>query len=160
MNGAVDEGADRRRVYSNDELFDIIGVYFECQRNSLAAARQYALRYPNRRHPRRGYIHNLAQTLRQTGSFHPRQPGRLRRNPPAQVEEVRQRVVANPHTSTRAIARDLNSNKSTVHRIIKKYLRMKPWKRHTVHKLEEADHPRRIAFCEWIVDRVSIFFFK
>jgi len=159
MNGAGENRVDRRRTYTNEELFDMILIYGEFNRNSAKAARQYALRYPDRRHPTRGYIHAVAQVLRRTGSFHPttRPNGIVRQIPPARVDVVRQRITENPHTSIRTISRDIGSNKDVVQKIIRKYLGTKPWKRRTVHKLQEDDFARRKTFCDWIVDRVSCY---
>jgi len=69
--------------------------------------------------------------------------------------EVREAVSANPHTSTRCIARELNIDHTKVHRIIKNNLRWHPFKRHTTQKLFPQDLPRRDRFCDWISDQES-----
>jgi len=103
-------------------MTDMVLVFGECHQNSAQAAQQYALRYPARGHPGRGYIHRIVERLRQTGSFHLRRRG-VQRNigrPPAQTEDVRRQVTANPHTSTRAVARQIGRSKSLVYKILKK----------------------------------------
>jgi len=159
MNGVAVQPVDGRITYSNNELYDMMPILGECRRNSAEAARQYALRYLDRRHPGRGYIHGVEQRLRTLGSFHVVTPAPRIVQPYLEqpiVHQVLEQVLRSPHTSTRAIARDIRYSKSTVNRIIKKYLRMRPWKRHTVHKLQEGDFERRMAFCDWVVDRVSL----
>jgi len=102
MNGAGEDRVDRR-TYTDDELFDMILIYGEFNSNSAEAARQYALRYPDRRHPTRGYIHAVAEVLRRTGSFHPttRPNGVVRQSPPARVDEVRQRITESTYQHLR-----------------------------------------------------------
>jgi len=139
------------------EMTDMALVYGECHQNSEQAALQYALRFPARRHPGRGFFHRLVNRLRQTGSFHLRR-GRPRRNdarPPERTEDVRRLFTANPHTSTRVVARQINRSHSLVHKILKKYLKWRPWKKFTTNLLTARDHDRRVAFCDWICDQVS-----
>jgi len=69
----------------------------------------------------------------------------------AEVEGMFRR---NPHTSTRAVARQIRRSHFFVHKILKKYLRWRPWKRHTSHELKERDLEARRVFCDMIVDRV------
>jgi len=71
------------------------------------------------------------------------------------IAEVREAVSANPHTSTRCIARELNIDHTKVHRIIKNKLRWHPFKRHTTQKLFPQDLSRRERSYDWISDQVS-----
>lgn len=65
--------------------------------------------------------------------------------------------MTNPHTSTRAIATDLNLNHITVHKIIKYSLGTHPFKRHTTQRLTPRDMQRRLNFCEWLIEQVNLF---
>jgi len=76
------------------------------------------------------------------------------------IDAVQQTLEANPHTSTRAIATDLNMHHVTVHKIIKHSLGWHPFKWHTTHKLIPGDMPRRLNFCEWVIDHVNLFKFS
>ena len=154
-----DGGEVGRQFYSIGEQFDMIMVCGECRQRSREASRLYQLRYPDRRHPDNGYFHRLAERLQQTGSFHGRQERPRvgnRQMAPAVVNAVRENVVQNPHTSTRAVGRDLGIPYLRAHRVLKKYLKWKPWKRTTVQKLQDEDLPRRMDFAEWIVDQVIL----
>jgi len=55
---------DGRRRYTNNELFDMIMVYSECRQNCREAARIYAMRFPERRHPHKGLFQFTATKLR------------------------------------------------------------------------------------------------
>ena len=54
---------------TGDEAVDLIAVFFECFQNATIAERQYAIRYPDRRHYGRKIFQRLVQRLRDTGSF-------------------------------------------------------------------------------------------
>jgi len=150
---------DRRIAYSNADCFDMMMIYGECRQNSRIAAMEYALRYPNRRHPSNGYIHRLAGKLQRTGNFHGKEPGaRLRpgrQTPPELIEVVRESVTRTPHTSTRKIARHQQITQKVAHVILKKHLGWRPWKRHTTQRLFPRDFEQRRDFCEDIIERVS-----
>ncbi|KAK3915669.1 Stomatin-like protein 1 [Frankliniella fusca] len=63
--------------------------------------------------------------------------------------------VGDPHTSVRAVARNLGVSKTTVHRAMQKDLALKPWKRKQVHELKPGDLPIRARVCEELLDRVD-----
>lgn len=153
------EGNEQRRQpprYLSSELFDMVLVLGECRQNHREASRVYATRYPARRHPTAGQIHHFAETLRNTGSFYRQRVNRGgRRTPPEMIAAVRDNVTLHRHTSTRAVGRELNIHHTVAHRILKKHLGWRPWKRHTVQKLLAGDPERRMAFCDWIIDMVS-----
>ena len=74
---------------------------------------------------------------------------------PNAVAAVQHAVDANPHTSTRTVARLLGMSQSSVHRTIKHSLGMHPFKRHHVQELRDGDEPRRLDYCEWVLEQVN-----
>jgi len=155
----MEDGEVGRQFHSIGEQFDTMMVYGECRQRSREAAGLYQLRYPDRRHTDNEYFHRLAEKLQQTGPFHGRQERpRLgnRQMALAVVNAVRENVVQNSHTSTRAVGRDLDIPYLRAHRVLKKYLKWRPWKRTTVQKLQDEDLPRRMDIAEWIVDQVIL----
>jgi hypothetical protein len=58
-------------MYTNAEYANIHFIYGFCDRNATAAAREYQLRYPDRRHPERLVFEVVHHRLRETGSFKP-----------------------------------------------------------------------------------------
>ena len=57
-------------TYSNEELADIHYMYGFCDGNARAAAREYALRFPNRRPPNRETFSNTHRRFREGTLFH------------------------------------------------------------------------------------------
>lgn len=103
-----------------EELYDIIAIYFECFQNATIAARQFALRYPQRRRHGRRLFTNLAIRLRTTGSLLRPAPRRIRTGRTEEnVINVLAYVAAHPQLSVRKISRDSGLPKSTVFRILK-----------------------------------------
>lgn len=109
-------------LYTNEELFDMTGVYFECMRNATVAARVYAQQYPDRRHPSRKVFLRIIHRFRTTGSVHLPVYRRERRG---RTEESIINVLAyvqfNPHLSTRTIKQDLGVTRTTVQNILKEH---------------------------------------
>lgn len=149
---------NERNLYSYEELTDMILIYGECRKNQRQAATLYAERFPNRRHPNHGYFHGLCERLKNNGQFNaPRKPINVLQRKREDIDAVQEALMENPHTSTRAVAKDFNMNHITVHKIIKHSLGWHPYKQHTAQKLKPNDMLRRLNFCEWIIEHVSLF---
>lgn len=105
---------------SNAELYDMIGVYFECHQNATIASRIYSVRYPYRRHYGKEVFKRKARRLRETGSFHRPCFKRCSRgiNEDNSIN-VLALIQQNPHISSRQISIELNIPKTTVLRILK-----------------------------------------
>src|SRR5580765_8430574 len=147
-----------RNNYSYEELTDMILIYGECQKNQRQAAALYAQRFPDRRHPNHGLFHRLCERLKTNGAFYKSsRPIHVPQREQEAIDAVQHAIMANPHTSTRAIATDLNMNHITVHKIIKHSLGMHPFKRHTTQRLTPRDMQRRSTFSEWLIEHVSLF---
>ncbi|KAI4456942.1 hypothetical protein MML48_8g00016446 [Holotrichia oblita] len=107
---------------TNNEAVDMIAIYFECFQNAAIAARQYATRYPDRRHYGRRMFPRLVQRLRDTESF--RRPKRRRRRN-GRTEENITNVLAyiefDKHVGARTLSLDLGIARTTVRNILKDY---------------------------------------
>lgn len=147
-----------RNQYSNEELAEMIAVYCECRKNQRQAAALYAQRFPDKQHPAHSFFYRLFERLRTSGGFSKsRRPIHIRQRRQETINAVQQVVRENPHTSTRAIAADLNMNHITVHKIIKHSLHLHPYKKHIVQRLVPGDMLRRLNFCDWFIEHVSLF---
>ena len=73
----------------------------------------------------------------------------------AEQEAVLAGVADNPHTSVRKLASDVGTSKSTVHRILKEN-NYHPFKLQKVQDLKPEDPSRRLAFCEWLLQKHEI----
>lgn len=67
------------------------------------------------------------------------------------VSAVEEQVNENPRTSTRRISADLDIPRTTVRRILKVDLQMKPWKPTSVQFLSAEDHQNRVLCCTEIL---------
>lgn len=64
------------------------------------------------------------------------------------IAEVKNAIFEEPTSSIRRLSADNDLSKSTVHRILKKDLKLKPFHPRLVHLLMEDDFDRRLQFCE------------
>ncbi|KYQ53505.1 hypothetical protein ALC60_00031, partial [Trachymyrmex zeteki] len=144
----------------NEELANMLLIYGECHKNERMATVLYANHFPDKQRPSHALFGQLYRRICQYGTLHaPKRPRNKRKRDEIIIDQVRDAVLANPHTSTRCIARDLNTDHTKVHRIIKNNLGCHPFKRHTTQKLFPQDLPRRERFCDWILDQVSSIFY-
>ncbi|KAK3923963.1 Transposable element Tc3 transposase [Frankliniella fusca] len=145
---------------TNQNKFDMMMVYGEFHQNSRRAAAAYAERFPPP-HPRHQLFHELGDRLRARGTFAPnvraedRAARQRPRRDPVAIALVRQTLEASPHTSVRVIARLLGMTRTTVHDIMKKDLRWRPWKRWKCQELKPQDKPIRARACEELLDRID-----
>ncbi|KAK3931512.1 Transposable element Tc1 transposase [Frankliniella fusca] len=146
---------------TNNDKFNMVMIFGECGGRAMEAAAVYAARYPDRPRPRHQHFIVLADRLRATGTFapRPRAGGRVREiRIPEAVALVAQAVdqqQGDPHTSVRVTARTLGMRKTSVHKMLKKDLNMRPWKRFQVQELKERDLANRARACEELMDRVD-----
>lgn len=105
-------------TFSNEELADIHYIYGFCNGNATAAAREYALRFPNRQPPSRQTFSNTHRRFREGSLFtQTDRPGNVQHD--VAVEElVLNAVNGNPTTSTRRIAAHVGVPQSKVWRVL------------------------------------------
>ncbi|XP_011313280.1 uncharacterized protein [Fopius arisanus] len=78
---------------------------------------------------------------------------RPRRGDRVQVEEeILETVENSPELSVRGIASALGTTRSTVHRVLR-VEGLHPWKYTPVQELKPEDFPKRVDFCQWLLDR-------
>lgn len=79
----------------------MLKVLGACNDNATAAARAYAERFPNRRHPDAKTTRRVEQRLLETGSLNPRsnQAGRQTTLSVAEEEQILEFAEAEPSTS-------------------------------------------------------------
>lgn len=142
--------------YSRDELVDMLLVFGRADENPYEAARMYAQKYPDRRHPQHGNFSRLIQRVRETGTVDYKKPNF--ENPPVCHEdienEVMLQVVEKPHTSTREIANEIGVSQSSVSRIIRKN-KFHPYKMIVHQELSDNDFILRQNFSQWSLQKIA-----
>lgn len=128
----------------------MILIYGECRKNAREASREYAVRFPQRRHPCHQFFGKLENRGRITGSLGPTQ----RRERPAQMadheEDVVEHIEENPRTSIRRTSLELGISRSSIHRILKKNS-FHPYHDMPVQELRGPDVNTRVEFCRWFL---------
>ena len=64
---------------------------------------------------------------------------------------VQRAITENPAISVRH--NETNLSKSTFHRILKKDIRLHPYKMQIKHELQPCDYARRRTFCNWFISK-------
>lgn len=144
----------RMANYSADEVVEILLTLGECNRNYRAAARLYAERFPNQRHPSHRQIFNIVRRCRRNNLHRQRRQNRNLNNNDARLIAVLAMVHLDPHVSTRTIQRQLGISKSTAHRMLKS-VRYHPYHITLHQELNENDRLLRMNFCRWALNQLD-----
>lgn len=144
--------------YLFEELTDMILIYGECRKNQRQAAALYAQRFPDRRHADHGFFHRLCEKLKRNGQFYKStEPIHVPQRKQEVIDTVHEALMENLYTSTRAIPTNLNMSHVIIHKIIKHSLGWHPFKQHTTQRFIHGNMPRRLNFCEWLIEHASLF---
>jgi hypothetical protein len=65
------------------------------------------------------------------------------------VLDIQDRMLQSPSKSVRWLSQQAHVSKSTTHRILRKKLKLHPYRMSIVHQLKERDHQSRFDYCAW-----------
>lgn len=140
-------------AYPNSEYADILYCYGFCDGNAAEARREYQRRFPDRRIPHVTVFSATYRRLSETGSVQRQQidTGRPRRYTANEEEDIIQRFIDDPNTSTNVVARELGMSQWKVWSVVHLSGRH-PYHYQPVHTLEEGDPARRLEFCRYMLN--------
>lgn len=143
--------------FTNREYADIIFMYGFCNGNATAAAREYAIQYPGRRHPNRAVFVQVFNRLADTGSVNQLVGNRIGRPiviGPNIEDQILNHTQREPTISTRRLSLIYNVSHVTVWKILNRN-GLYPYHHQPVQDLGEIDNNGRLFFCEWLRDAVQ-----
>ena len=127
-------------------------IEFSKSNSATVVKRRFRTRFA-KAPPTRQYIYDWHRQFETTGCLCKRSaPGRPR-IAEEQVERVRATYLRSPQTSTRRAIRELQIPKPTVWKILRKRLKMIPYKIQMLQRLSEGDKNKRCDFCESVLGR-------
>lgn len=136
--------------FSNSDKYDMLECFILCRRNDAQAEESYLTKYPERRQPGRAMFRRLKDNLIAYGSF-----AKVKRNKPVDENKenlVLQSVVETPRTSLRHIEEITGVARSTSGSILKRR-KYHPYRERPCQGLQDGDTIRRIAFCQWFIQK-------
>lgn len=140
--------------FSLEELTDMLWVLGECSRNCLLATRVYHQRFPERRPPPKTSFEKLMERFNRTGSVKYESHEKPKTITTEDMElSVLLTTYDDPHLGTRDIARRQSISRRSVQRILHKY-KMHPYHIQLHQELINNDYQRRVAFCEWALQKI------
>lgn len=142
-------------TFTTQEYADIHYIYGFCDGNSAAAAREYALRFPNRRIPDRRVFQGVHNHLREYGTFPKSSTERPIQQTVENEENILRQIDNNPSTSVRKISAQVNASRMRVWRTLKRHS-LYPFHIQPVQALLPTDFPKRMEFCRWIINNRQI----
>ena len=126
------------------------------QMGSATQARRTFMRDGDRRHgPTARTIMGLVNRFRSTGGV---ARATRARGPSvstqAAVPVIRRAVLRTPMVSVRRLARKTGIDRCCVHRILRKWLRLHPYKLQRVHAQKRGDKAKRVRFCARLLPKL------
>lgn len=134
--------------FTRDEQVDMLLIFGECQRNARNAARLYFERYPNREQPYFTYFNKLENKFRKEA---PADNENFIISEEAEIN-VLACVYLDPTISTRQLEEVANVKRESARKILKKH-KFKSYRYQIHHHLYENDFPRRLAYCNWFLNK-------
>jgi hypothetical protein len=143
--------------YTNRELTNMVLIYGEALSNAGAARRLYMARFPGRQFPCERTFVNAVQHLRDYGTFSPvnRNRGRSRSRRVLDLEpEILHAVEEETNVSCRRPALRMGVSSFIIWRTLHEQ-GLRPYHFQRVQHLKPEDPPRRIAFCQWLLQKID-----
>ena len=134
-------------VYSKVQRARIVEAYFKHNGSLIAVQRDFSREFKQKSPSKHCIIATIAKFRETGGTADKKRSGRPRsaRNEDA-VEVVSISVAENPNTSTRKRSSQLEISRTTLQRIMKKDLRLYPYKIQVTQLLKSADRQKRMDF--------------
>lgn len=144
--------------YTAGEYTDMLIVYGVAGENANVAARLYAERFPNRRHPNRNTILRCIRRAQETGCMllNRQFAGAQLRVRVEDEERILRAFEENPGNSVRHVARALGLSRYVVHNTLRRN-GLHPYHYQRVQQLLPGDEEQRIYFCEGIFIIIFLF---
>lgn len=139
--------------WSDAQIAFVVERYFSNNYSLTAAQRAFRQHYRTREAPSREVVNRAVRNFRQDGSAKKRKsPGRPRSaRTPANIAIVRNAIANSPHKSTRKLTQQVNMRRTTVRRILRRDLRLYPYKTQVVQELKPPDRQSRVRFAHWFL---------
>lgn len=138
-------------VYSNEEAYEMLQVYFESGSNATAAERLWHERYPHRFPHSRKVFTRLSARVRSLGIVQPHHnKGKIisRRVRDVRSADIIASTMLTPQDSLRRRERDSGISFKTIARILKD-TKFHPYRMELHQHLAGDDFRRRLEFCDW-----------
>lgn len=105
----------------------------------------------------RDSLSHAVAVFRETGSLGRKAgSGRPSKRTPQVVEEVEGIIDNDQHVSIPRISQQVGLSVGTCHKILRKDLQLYPYRVTTVQELLPADLPRRMQYCEWFQNTLTV----
>ncbi|WP_370716200.1 hypothetical protein [Sphingomonas sp. IW22] len=102
--------------------------------------------------PNKSTIQRLVNKFRLTGSVldAPRS-GRPNIQSESLIQKMASSVIVNRSISVRRLSSETEVCPETCRKVLKKKLKMRPYKKSSLYEIKESDYRKRVTFCEWII---------
>lgn len=143
--------------WSVQDRAKIVGLYYECGRSTVAAQRAFRREKQVREAPESHSVERWVEQFREEGHVlsqeHRAHP--FIRQTPANVTAVARAVKSHPSWSIRQLSNHTGISRPTVQRILRKKLKLFPYKLQVTQRILRGDKAKRKRFCRWFLRKVQ-----
>ena len=141
--------------YSPPTSAEIVEIFIECGKSYKKFGSRWREAHGGRaKIPARNTVLRMMTKFRQTGNLASKKRERHVATA-AKIVEIDEYFSQHPRTSLPKAKQDLNVSITTLHRVLRKDLKMKPYRITILHELKPADPPQRLEFCQWALDQIN-----
>jgi hypothetical protein len=110
---------------------------------------KFAQQFPDAQVPHRNAVRNLINKFHETGSVQDAPQSGKPSTSEETVLNIQDRMLQSPSNSVRWLSQQVHVSKNTTHRILRKNLKLYPYRMSIVHQLKERDHQSCVDYCFW-----------
>ena len=142
---------------STEQKSKLLEFYWE-SKSVIKTQRKFKLFFRTKA-PTRKTILRLTAKFIKTGTVRNQSQGRSGRKrskrTPQLIQQVKRKIVANPEKSTRRLAQEVHVSQSTIERILRKDLKLFPYKVMKAQELSDTDKDGRMKFVCWAKEKLE-----
>lgn len=142
--------------YTNQQRF-FIAAWYECFQSVVTVKRKFREKFgKNAKLPVHNTIKAIHTKLSKSGEpdDRPRMGRPISSRSDENISVVSAHITAHPETSQRRTSISLGMSKTTIQRILRQDLQLRPYKIRVLHELSEEDFADRLTFCEDMLQRL------
>lgn len=140
-------------TYTHEERVFFVKTFYECNKSYISTLRQIRATFGYDFFIQRRTIQKMVRQFEETGSVVTKRPVLYHRGVRNEenIDRVRDSIVEDAMTSVRRRSQELNISRSTLGRILKNDLSLKPFKIRRTQELKLVDHQSRKQFAEQMI---------
>ena len=133
-----------------ERIFLVEFVFRNNDKYTESVKDEFQRRFPQTTVPHRDTVRDLISKFRETGSvIDASRSGRPSKATKEKLEDISDRLLRSPSKSLRKLSQQSGLSLGLTHKVVRKELKLYPYKVRAVQELKDTDFRKRMEYCEW-----------